>query len=404
MRTKLLSWLVVLGVGTLLASCTAPPQQPMFTAQDLTSQLNAGMYNQKAETFYVILDASASMAGGKYDLARGLVGAMNQTIPSMKLMGALRTFGYVPLPTRQTSDLWYGLADYQRDEFAAGLGRVRQAVGDSPLGATLMAAAGDLTEADGDIALILFSDGESNDDGTMPAVEHLTALYGERLCIYTVHIGDDPDGKQLMWDVAMASGCGFVTNGSDIASADGMAEWVGNVFLEPVRLDSDGDGVPDHLDQCPDTPAGVTVDDDGCPFDKDGDGVYDYLDQCPDTPAGAHVNAVGCWVLDGVFFDFESYMIRPEMYAAIDRVVTVLEQNPNMRINIQGHTDWKGPGSYNQTLSNKRAKAVRDYLVGKGIDPGRLFAVGYGETRPVASNWTDEGRAMNRRVEFKPYR
>jgi len=169
--------------------------------------------------------------------------------------------------------------------------------------------------------------------------------------------------------------------------------------------DSDGDGVPDYLDQCPGTPLGVAVDNSGCPFDSDGDGVADHLDKCPNTPKGATVNEAGCWSLQATtLYDSNSSYIRTEAYPLLDEVASILEKNPEMEVEVQGHTDNTGSAKYNQWLSEKRAQKVKDYLVSKGIDSSRLEAKGYGLTQPVASNATEEGRAQNRRVELKRLR
>ncbi|RJP69895.1 MAG: OmpA family protein [Candidatus Abyssobacteria bacterium SURF_17] len=165
-------------------------------------------------------------------------------------------------------------------------------------------------------------------------------------------------------------------------------------------LDSDGDGVADYLDKCPDTPKGVKVDKDGCPLDSDGDGVPDYLDKCPDTPKGVTVDAAGCWIIRDLKFDYDKWDIKPEYYAGLDNAVRVLNLNPTMKVEIRGHTDSAGSDAYNQTLSEKRAQAVMDYLLSKGVGADRLSAKGMGESNPVASNDTPEGRAQNRRVEF----
>jgi OOP family OmpA-OmpF porin len=183
-----------------------------------------------------------------------------------------------------------------------------------------------------------------------------------------------------------------------------MGNFVKEVFLKEAAkpLDSDGDGVYDNLDRCPNTPAGVNVDAQGCPLDTDGDGVYDCFDECPDTPGGAKVNEQGCWVLDGVLFYTNEWNIKPDFYPNLDAVVAVLEQNPDLKIKIRGHTDSTGNPAYNMKLSEKRAIAVMNYLVKRGIDPKRLFAEGFGLTLPIADNDTVEGRAKNRRVELQP--
>jgi OOP family OmpA-OmpF porin len=165
--------------------------------------------------------------------------------------------------------------------------------------------------------------------------------------------------------------------------------------------DSDGDGVYDDMDRCPDTPRGVKVDASGCPLDSDGDGVYDYLDKCPDTPKGASVDNRGCWILKNVYFDTDKWDIKPKFYAELDKVVSVLRENPSLKIEIQGHTDNVGTARYNQKLSEKRANAVMQYLLEKGTAQSRLNAVGFGFRHPAASNDTPEGRAKNRRIELK---
>ena len=182
--------------------------------------------------------------------------------------------------------------------------------------------------------------------------------------------------------------------------------------------DSDGDGVLDGLDQCPDTPKGATVDAKGCPKDSDGDGVLDGLDQCPDTPAGLKVDDKGCPTevapretelletgmirIDNVQFDEGQATIKPESYPTLDVVGLLLKNWPQLKIEIGGHTDSKGAALANLKLSQARAEAVRAHLLEKfpTLDPTSLTAKGYGKTKPIAPNTTDENRAKNRRVEF----
>ena len=174
----------------------------------------------------------------------------------------------------------------------------------------------------------------------------------------------------------------------------------GRVSERASELDSDGDGVPDYIDQCPGTPKGVQVDGRGCPLDSDGDGVPDNVDQCPGTPNGAKVDSRGCWVIAYPLFGFDKYNIKPQYYHAIDEVALILRKNSSLKISIYGYADYIGTDAYNLSLSQRRADTVKNYLEGKGIERGRLSAVGYGEAKPKAS--TSPGRALNRRVEFHP--
>lgn len=170
-------------------------------------------------------------------------------------------------------------------------------------------------------------------------------------------------------------------------------------------LDSDSDGIPDYKDKCPDTPEGVKVDENGCPLDSDGDGVPDSMDKCPDTPSGTRVDQTGCPLaekteLKGVWFAFDSSAITPESARVLDDVAQTLKRYPDMRVELAGHTCNIGTRQYNQGLSERRAHAVLDYLIGKGVDPQQLTAKGYGELQPTATNLTREGREQNRRTEM----
>lgn len=208
-------------------------------------------------------------------------------------------------------------------------------------------------------------------------------------------------------------------------------------------LDGDKDGVPDGLDQCAATPAGAAIDARGCPADADGDRVLDGVDQCPNTPpnvevdtagctrtrdadgdgvldpsdrcpgttAGAKVDASGCpvlfttertaLVLRGVNFESGRATLRPESYGVLDQVAASLVANPEISIEVQGHTDNTGAITTNLRLSQARAEAVLQYLASRGASRANLTARGFGATQPVAPNTTAAGRAQNRRVELR---
>ncbi len=219
-----------------------------------------------------------------------------------------------------------------------------------------------------------------------------------------------------------------------IPDADDRCPAVAGVVEYSGCPDTDGDGVPDDVDRCvdvkgveehkgcppPDTDGDGIIDaDDACPNDKgpedtkgcpdqDGDGVPDKDDKCPDQ-AGTEAEA-GCLPAEvqkfsgsikGITFDAGRATIRRASNKTLDEAVEVLQRYPKLRVEIQGHTDDQGPDDKNMTLSQERADAVKAYLVGKGIDAGRVDAKGYGETMPKADNKTAKGRAENRRIEFK---
>ncbi len=171
--------------------------------------------------------------------------------------------------------------------------------------------------------------------------------------------------------------------------------------------DADADGVTDDKDRCPTTPAGAKVDADGCELDSDGDGVVDSKDACPGTLRGVKVDAKGCEIkkkaisLSGILFRHDSAELKSESIAVLNATAETLRANPGVNVEIAGHTDNQGDAAYNQGLSQKRANAVRNYLISQGVNGSRLSASGYGESQPVADNTTSEGRVQNRRVELR---
>ncbi|HET9552269.1 MAG TPA: OmpA family protein [Anaeromyxobacteraceae bacterium] len=176
-------------------------------------------------------------------------------------------------------------------------------------------------------------------------------------------------------------------------------------------LDRDGDGIPDTEDRCPDQPG--PRENGGCPdVDSDKDGIPDRLDKCPDVPG---LPPDGCpkkytlvevkkdriVIKQQVHFDTAKWKVLPDSFPLLNQVVQVLKDYPAMRVSVEGHTDTVGAELMNMKLSQARAEAVSTYLQSKGIAGDRLEAVGYGPTKPVASNKTAAGRAQNRRTEFR---
>jgi OmpA-OmpF porin, OOP family len=216
----------------------------------------------------------------------------------------------------------------------------------------------------------------------------------------------------------------------------------------PEDQDTDGDGIPDSKDMCPAEPEdfdgyldtdgcpepdndldGILDADDRCPLeaedfdgfededgcpdpDNDKDGLLDIDDRCPNEPGPAdnegcprvyedvEVTTTHIRIMQKVHFKTNKADIRPDSFHLLDTVAMVLRDFPTIKVEVQGHTDSVGNDAYNMRLSQARAESVRDYLIQRGVDPGRMVARGYGETRPIESNRTKKGRAENRRVEF----
>ncbi len=194
---------------------------------------------------------------------------------------------------------------------------------------------------------------------------------------------------------------------------DTPAEALGTVDSTGCPRDTDGDGVPNYLDKCPDTPkeAWGTVDATGCPMDSDGDGVPDYLDKCPDVPGEksnngcpkvkAEVKKIFKKALTGIQFETGMAVIKNSSNSILNEIAKVMKENPSYKLNISGHTDSTGNPEKNLKLSKDRAMAVEKYLQSCGVEASRIHSEGYGDTKPVASNKTTQGRAKNRRVEFE---
>lgn len=176
--------------------------------------------------------------------------------------------------------------------------------------------------------------------------------------------------------------------------------------LEAADLlkDSDGDGVADKLDKCPNTEAGIKVDGSGCPLDVDADGIPDSKDACPTVKGIARLN--GCpefapGPVVPIQFEFNSSVLRTSAYSVLDGLASSLKANSSAVVQLDGHASAEGTEEYNMTLSRDRANSVKTYLVNAGIASNRIATTAYGESRPVASNATEAGRSQNRRVEIK---
>ncbi len=169
--------------------------------------------------------------------------------------------------------------------------------------------------------------------------------------------------------------------------------------------DEDADGVADDRDRCPGTRPGTAVGVDGCELDEDGDGVPNAADRCPGTRAAARIDARGCELeeeirLPRVTFEYDSDRLRLEAFAVLDEALETLRRNPDLVIEVAGHTDDRGPDAYNLALSQRRAEAVLRYLVENGA-ANDMTARGYGERQPIAGNDTEAGRTENRRVVLR---
>ena len=221
-------------------------------------------------------------------------------------------------------------------------------------------------------------------------------------------IQDSEDECPTEFGLAALKGCPD-TDGDGVADKDDACPDVAGLVALKGCPDTDGDGIADKDDKCP-TVAGPK-ENAGCPWpDTDGDGVLDKDDACP-TVAGPASNK-GCPEVTEeviktlnsygkvILFDSGKSTFQQGTYTVLESITTILKEYPNSRFQVEGHTDSDGSNELNQTLSENRAAAVKNYLIEKGIATDRLRSTGFGETKPIASNKNAKGKAENRRVEI----
>lgn len=227
----------------------------------------------------------------------------------------------------------------------------------TPLHRVIDEAAVSLAGKGGRAALVVFSDGLPDHEAqAIAAAENLQLVHGGEVCVHTVQTGNDPEGTRFMKRLSQVSPCGSSRLASDIDSTSRFNMLTADVFL------ADADVLP---------PVGA-------------------------APCSARI------VLRGIHFAFDSSQISPEDAVILDVAIEQLTACPDFPFSVEGFTDSIGTEDYNMGLSDRRAQAVRDYLVQGGVDESRLETLGRGESDPVGNNDTPDGRAQNRRVTLSP--
>ena len=323
-------------------------------------QLDPAAYVPRVDSFVVILDASASMGHkyqgrSKYNDAMDTVYRMNQTIPPLDYQAGLAAFSSGTCLDGASTQMMYGMTSYQGSDFDSALNSVNCAGGTSPLAGAVDVSAQSLGATPGDTALIIVSDFEKIDSSmTIDAINRMQAASGNRLCVHTVSIGNNDWDQKIAEGISSNSDCGSAVTAGDIASPDKMAEYVTAVLLAPA----------------PPVATAVT-----------------YEKNTMSTAA---------------LFDFDKAVLKEEGKVALHELGDAIKAKGAkvVDIDIIGHTDSTGSAEYNMGLSVRRAEAVRDYIVSEGIDANIIDVSGEGETNPLASNDTAEGRAENRRVDI----
>jgi len=372
MKTKLLKMSVALLCSVALAGCAGlmkSPQPLTFTPEGFPT----GKYAAKADNFQLLLDASQTMANNgeeNFVSAKNFTNAVNWSLPAdFPATLGLRTYGHSERQSKALTELAAPMAKYSRDEIKKGLDTVKFAGGNSPLGAAIDAAAADFEKAGGTSVIVVVSDGTQNNmDDAVAAAKKAKAKLGDKLCIYTVWVGDDMVGKKVLADVADASGCGSAAVAADLTDQKALAAYVEKVFLQHKTMAPAPAPAPAPMAAPAPAPA-------------------------PGEPCQGVLTA-------NLLFDFDKSNIKDDMIPVLQEAKKILDECTATSYKVAGHTCSIGTDAYNQKLSERRAASVVDWLVNNGVAASRLEAVGYGEGSPKYDNKTSEGRKLNRRVEF----
>lgn len=373
---KIFSTMFALPLITALFLFGCAAQQPVQpTSAFIPTMFNSNDYVSSVDNFLIILDASSSMddlynGNEKFIVASKIVRHLNQTLPELGQNAGLRSFGHNQKVSCKPTVLFYGMEKYTQKGLNEKLDLITAAGGTSPMYKALTGAGQDLQNFSGKTAVIIISDGQEAVDLespiTLKAAQELKDQMGAGLCFYPILVGNNEKGIAIMDEIARIGQCGFSTNADKLMTGNGMGQFVQDIFLTKKPMVQ--------------APATIAV--------------------TPKVAAPLVIEKV--WVVDEAYFDFDKIIIKPAGFDFLDKVVGVLKSRPDLSVKIQGHTDSIGTKAYNDVLSLKRANAVKTYLTDKGIDKNRLSSEGFGFSKPVESNKTDKGRALNRRVELYP--
>lgn len=302
----------------------------------------------KVDNIILIIDASGSMYGDdKFPLAKELARSFATAMPTGEYVAAMLAYG------GETTGRWlkHNPDHFDRPAFLHAVSQLYWLKGSTPLATVLGRLKPGLDATAGNTALVVFSDGRTDTTAVLDVCTAIINSYQAEICIHTVQFGTDEAGRKLLENMATLSMCGTFRRAREIATADGMQQFVREVFLAP--------GAPAYA-----------------------------------ASAGG--------LLGTVYFNFDKCDIRPDAQPVLDSAAATVNTDPAVGVALEGHTDALGSEAYNQALSERRANAVRDALQQRGVAPDRIRSIqGFGESAPAAPNDTPANRQLNRRVEIK---
>jgi OmpA-OmpF porin, OOP family len=326
---------------------------------------------RKTDNFAFLLDLSGSMRsqfmgqGPRIDQAKALLERMNREIPDLGYNG-----GFYTIPPAQAR---LGMERYDGARFEQTISELDtvypRLTRGTPIGRGLELLSSELAPLTGKVDVIMLTDGGQNiGPSPLDVAAAMNQEMGGRLCIHVISYARTSEETALVQRLAKATPCSSLTPAQDLQDDQSLKEFVEKIFYERrVVVEAKPAPAP--------TPA--------------------------PAPAPAPEPVEEVIVLRGIHFDFDKSDIKPEFAVILDEAGLILQERPDVRVVIEGHTCSMGGDVHNQKLSERRAQSVRDYLVKHGIAAERLEARGYGKSRPAYDNSTREGRSLNRRVEFQ---
>lgn len=366
-----------LALVAMLGACATPPpyQEPIAVTPP-----SGSVAVTQAVT---VLDASGSKEAA-FPAAKATLESLVAAMPEGSYEASQLSFGGGQRAAA-------GGGNFDRATLAAAANGATFLQGSTPLYSVLDNEVTDaIGSSDGRAAVVIISDGLATDyqgradeaGRALASAEALAANREGEVCFHTVQSGSVAGGAALLRSISEVTGCGSFTTTNDLASAEALQAFSRNAYLG---------GAP--------APA-PAVDVAAAPPDTDGDGVIDPQDECPGTLRQARVDSRGCWALNDLRFEVNGAGIESGFEESLAEDIAVLKANPLVRIRVDGHTDSDGAAAYNQALSERRASAVRDYLISAGLDADRLEVKGFGESNPAVPNDSAGNKRRNRRVEF----
>jgi OOP family OmpA-OmpF porin len=346
-------------MAILALGCSAKqlPSEPPLSVSPLQFQSDEV---RQPDQVIVITDASGTMYDHKtFPRAKALTQTFIAAMPEASAPAA-RPGGYSAGLISFGGDerIGAGLAPLNRGALANTaasyriLGEVGGFGGRTPYRNVIAESRAQLAGKSAHAALVVFSDGlPDSEERAMASAKALTKSYSGSVCIHTVQTGDDPAGAAFLDRLSKLTGCGSTRSAASIHDSGAFMQFTRKVFA--------GHGAPPVIDAC----SGVIR-------------------------------------LRGVDFEFDSAELKGASSVVLDVAIDSLKGCPNIPVRVEGHTDSVGNDDYNQRLGLRRAQAVRQYFTNGGVSASRISAKSFGESRPIASNDTDEGRALNRRVEL----